>query len=209
MDATSKRLAVLGLAFKGDTDDIRESPAIAIIKALLKEGAQIRAFDPAAMPKTKPLFTNDAITFADDPYQAAAGCDALLILTEWSQFATLDLQRMRTLLRHPILIDGPKSLSAGPGGRCGIDLLQRRKVRRNSRTNVFLDCVRRPRRSKDRFVPGRPSVDSPDLSCRRGLTEASADLPNSQSPPLSSTVGNRIRRPRELRITGCFLLHRC
>jgi UDPglucose 6-dehydrogenase len=101
-----KRLAVLGLAFKGDTDDIRESPAIAIIKALLKEGAHIRTFDPAAMPKTKPLFVNDAVTFADDPYQAAVGCDALLILTEWSQFATLDLQRMRTLLRHPILIDG-------------------------------------------------------------------------------------------------------
>jgi UDPglucose 6-dehydrogenase len=101
-----KRLAVLGLAFKGDTDDIRESPAIAIIKALLKEGAHIRAFDPAAMPKTKPLFVNDAVTFADDPYQAAVGCDALLILTEWSQFATLELQRIRTLLRHPILIDG-------------------------------------------------------------------------------------------------------
>jgi hypothetical protein len=71
------------------------------------------------MPKTKPLFANDAVTFAEDPYTAAAGCDALLILTEWSQFATLDLQRMRTLLRHPILIDGrnlyPPDQVAGAG----------------------------------------------------------------------------------------------
>jgi UDPglucose 6-dehydrogenase len=97
---------VLGLAFKGGTDDIRESPAIAIINALLKEGAQIRTFDLAAMPKAKPLFENQAVTFADDPYHAATGCDALLILTEWKQFASLDLQRIRTLLRHPIVIDG-------------------------------------------------------------------------------------------------------
>ncbi|HEY1464856.1 MAG TPA: UDP-glucose/GDP-mannose dehydrogenase family protein [Terriglobales bacterium] len=101
-----KRLAVLGLAFKGGTDDIRESPAVAIIKLLLKEGAQIRTYDPAAMPKAKVLFANDAVTFAEDPYQATAGCDALLILTEWSEFANLDLQRMRTILRHPIVIDG-------------------------------------------------------------------------------------------------------
>jgi UDPglucose 6-dehydrogenase len=101
-----KRLAVLGLAFKGETDDIRESPAIAIIKSLLKEGVQIRAYDPAAMSKAKAVFANDAVTFGEDPYQAAARCDALLILTEWSQFADLDLARMRTILRHPIVIDG-------------------------------------------------------------------------------------------------------
>ena len=101
-----KRLAVLGLAFKGGTDDIRESPAIAIINALLKEGAQIQAFDPAAIPKAKFLFANQAVSFADDPYQVVAGCDALLVLTEWNQFAELDLQRIRTFLRHPIIIDG-------------------------------------------------------------------------------------------------------
>jgi len=101
-----KRLAVLGLAFKGGTDDIRESPSIAIIKSLLKEGAQIRAYDPAAMSKAKAVFANEAVTFAEDPYHAAAGCDALLILTEWSEFADLDLPRMRTILRHPIVIDG-------------------------------------------------------------------------------------------------------
>jgi UDPglucose 6-dehydrogenase len=101
-----KRLGVLGLAFKGDTDDIRESPAIAIVEALLKEGALVRAYDPAAIPKARTVPAIDRIDYAYDPYDAAAGCDALLILTEWSEFAALDLPRIRALLKHPIVIDG-------------------------------------------------------------------------------------------------------
>jgi UDPglucose 6-dehydrogenase len=101
-----KRLAVLGLAFKGDTDDIRESPAIAIIRDLVKERVQIRAYDPAAIPKSQALFSESVVTFASDPYQPAAGADALLILTEWKEFADLDLLRIRKLLKHPIVIDG-------------------------------------------------------------------------------------------------------
>jgi UDPglucose 6-dehydrogenase len=101
-----KRLAVLGLAFKGDTDDVRESPAIAITQALLREGAQVQVYDPAAMPKAKEELSGKNVVYANDPYEAVANCDALLILTEWEEFSNLDLRRIRLLLKHPIVIDG-------------------------------------------------------------------------------------------------------
>jgi UDPglucose 6-dehydrogenase len=101
-----KQLGVLGLAFKGETDDIRESPAIAIIEALLKEGAQIRVFDPAAMSRAMEVLPKNGVSYASDPYDAAAGSDALLILTEWKEFAGLDLAKVHSLLKYPIVIDG-------------------------------------------------------------------------------------------------------
>ena len=101
-----KQLGVLGLAFKGETDDIRESPAIAIIEELLREGAQVRVYDPAASSKAAEILPEKNVTFATDPYDAAAGCDALLILTEWKEFATLELPNIKSLLKYPIVIDG-------------------------------------------------------------------------------------------------------
>lgn len=101
----NKRLAVLGLAFKSGTDDVRESAAIQIIKALLKEGCQIVGFDPAAMERTRALL-GEAILYAADPYAAAKSADALLILTEWREFAVLDLPRIKALLNYPIVLDG-------------------------------------------------------------------------------------------------------
>lgn len=101
-----KQLGVLGLAFKGDTDDVRESPAIAIIRALHKEGARVRVYDPAAMERAAEILASDAVDYATDAYDAAAQSDALLILTEWKEFAALDLGRVRSLLRYPIVIDG-------------------------------------------------------------------------------------------------------
>ncbi len=101
-----KKLAVLGLAFKGDTDDVRESPAIEIIGALLREGVQVCAYDPAATAKAQEMLPSKGIEFADDPYDAASGSDALLILTEWKEFASLDLKLLRDLLKHPVVIDG-------------------------------------------------------------------------------------------------------
>jgi len=101
-----KKLAVFGLAFKGGTDDVRESPAIAIIEALTKEGAQIIAYDPVAVPKAKMQLDASQVNFANDPYEAAKDCDALLILTEWKEFAELDLPRIRGLLKFPIIVDG-------------------------------------------------------------------------------------------------------
>ncbi len=100
-----KRLAVLGLAFKGGTDDIRESPAMELIGTLLQEGCQIAAYDPAAMDRAKEVL-NSSVEFASDAYEAARGADALLILTEWEEFANLDLTRLSANLKYPIMIDG-------------------------------------------------------------------------------------------------------
>ncbi len=100
-----KNLAVLGLAFKGGTDDIRESPALFLVQALLQEGSKVTAYDPAAMPRTQEVMTS-GITFANSAYEAAHDADALLILTEWEEFANLDLNRLRQELKYPIVIDG-------------------------------------------------------------------------------------------------------
>ncbi len=101
-----KRLAVLGLAFKGGTNDLRESPAVYIIKALLKEGSEISVYDPAAMENARECHFGSHLRFASDPYDAAGNCDALLILTDWEEFAHLDLLRLRAELKYPIMIDG-------------------------------------------------------------------------------------------------------
>jgi UDPglucose 6-dehydrogenase len=100
-----KKIAVLGLAFKGRTDDIRESPAIALVEQLLADGANVTAYDPAAMTRSKEVFGN-RIGFAEGVYQAAAGADALLILTDWDEFSSLDLKHIRQQLRYPIVLDG-------------------------------------------------------------------------------------------------------
>jgi UDPglucose 6-dehydrogenase len=100
-----KRLGVLGLAFKGGTDDIRESPAILLVQALLQEGCQICAYDPAAQERAKEAL-NSSVQFAESAYEAARGADALLILTEWEEFAALDLKQLHSELKYPIVIDG-------------------------------------------------------------------------------------------------------
>jgi UDPglucose 6-dehydrogenase len=102
-----KKLAALGLAFKGDTDDIRDSPAIDVIKKLIAAGSTVTAFDPAAMERTKSVLPpSESMSYAADPYEAAEGADALLILTDWKEFSDLDLQRLNQVLRFPIIIDG-------------------------------------------------------------------------------------------------------
>jgi UDPglucose 6-dehydrogenase len=101
-----KRLAVLGLAFKGGTDDVRESPAITVIGELLKECCNIVAYDPAATERAIEVFPIAAIEYEKNPYAAATNADALLILTDWEEFRNVDLERLRAQLRHPIVIDG-------------------------------------------------------------------------------------------------------
>ena len=102
-----KRLAVLGLAFKGETDDIRDSPAIEMVEMLLAEGCTICAYDPAAMERAaEKLPANGKLTYATDAYAAAQDADALLILTDWHEFGRLDLARLHTALRYPIVVDG-------------------------------------------------------------------------------------------------------
>ncbi len=98
-----KNIAILGLAFKQNTDDIRESPALDIIKMLLQKGAQIRCFDPMAMGNTGKIFS--ALTYCADEYETAQNSDALVILTEWNQFRNLNLPKIKKLLNNPILLD--------------------------------------------------------------------------------------------------------
>jgi len=102
-----KRLAALGLAFKGDTDDIRESPAIEIIKKLLQAGANVTVYDPAAMERAKAELPPAAnMKYASDLYEAATDADAVLILTDWKEFGAMDLARLNRAVRFPIIIDG-------------------------------------------------------------------------------------------------------
>lgn len=102
-----KRLAALGLSFKGGTDDIRDSPAIEVIKKLLDAGAIVTAYDPAALESAKRAMPpSDNLHFATDIYEAAKGADAVLILTDWKEFAALDLVRLNQVVRFPIIIDG-------------------------------------------------------------------------------------------------------
>ena len=98
-----KTIAVLGLTFKPNTDDMRESASLAIIPALQRAGAMVRAFDPEGMDEAKKLL--DGVTFCDGAYAAMGGADAVVILTEWNEFRALDLKRVRELLRSPTIID--------------------------------------------------------------------------------------------------------
>ena len=100
-----KKLGVLGLAFKGGTDDVRESPALLLVQELLREGCRVCAYDPAAMDRGKEVLQGP-IEFASDAYQAAKGADAVLILTEWEEFSNLDLHRLRGVVKYPIVLDG-------------------------------------------------------------------------------------------------------
>jgi UDPglucose 6-dehydrogenase len=103
-DLRGKTIGILGLAFKPNTDDIRESSSITIIKDLLAAGAKVKAFDPAAMEEAKIVLPPE-VAFGKDAYDVASGCDALVLATEWNQFRRLDLQRVKGLLRRPIFID--------------------------------------------------------------------------------------------------------
>jgi UDPglucose 6-dehydrogenase len=98
-----KRLAVLGLAFKPNTDDMREAPSLSILPVLAAEGADVRAYDPAATAEARRLLPE--VTTEADPYACIEGADALVILTEWDQFRALDLDRVRTILRKPVVVD--------------------------------------------------------------------------------------------------------
>jgi UDPglucose 6-dehydrogenase len=99
-----KKIGVLGLAFKQNTDDVRLSPAIELCHRLQKEGATLRVHDPKAMDKAKPVLTN--VTYVQNMNDVALGCDALVIATEWPEFKKLDLERTRKELTHPIIFDG-------------------------------------------------------------------------------------------------------
>ena len=114
------KIAVLGLAFKGGTDDCRESPAMEIVSVLLKHDVEITAYDPKAMETAKKL-VGDRIGYSSDAYEAAKGADVLAILTEWVDFKSLDLAKMKTLLKTPKIVDLRNLLDGAEAARLGFD----------------------------------------------------------------------------------------
>jgi len=100
-----KTVAVWGLAFKAETDDVRESPALVLVELLLKDGATVRVHDPAAIATARHVF-GDRVTYAEHAYDALAGADALAIVTEWLEYRNPDFARIRQQLRRPLIVDG-------------------------------------------------------------------------------------------------------
>jgi UDPglucose 6-dehydrogenase len=106
-----KKIALWGLAFKPNTDDVRFAPSLALVSSLLNEGADVRAYDPEAMEKAKAGLPE--ITYCSNPYQAAEGADAILIVTEWDEFRQLDWDRLRSVVEHPLVVDGRNMFDGG------------------------------------------------------------------------------------------------
>jgi UDPglucose 6-dehydrogenase len=97
-------IAVLGLTFKPETDDMRDAPAITILPALLEKGAKIRAHDPKGMAEAK-KYLPEGIDYADNAYTACEGADAVVLMTEWNQYRALDLERIKKTMREPVFVD--------------------------------------------------------------------------------------------------------
>ncbi|MEZ0242742.1 MAG: UDP-glucose/GDP-mannose dehydrogenase family protein, partial [Sphingomonas sp.] len=102
-DVRGKTVAILGLTFKPNTDDMRDAPSIAVIQALQDAGATVKAYDPEGVEQASKMLTN--VDFSESPYAAADGADALVIVTEWDEFRALDLGRMKGILKAPLLVD--------------------------------------------------------------------------------------------------------
>ena len=98
------RIAVLGVTFKADTDDVRESPALAIVQELIKRGSPVTVYDPQGMERAAGVL-GDAVGFVEDEYRAADGCDVAVIATEWKQFGALSLAQLRDVMAQPVLVD--------------------------------------------------------------------------------------------------------
>jgi len=103
-DLKGKIIGLLGVSFKPNTDDIRESPALFVIKGLLEEGAGVRVFDPAAIGETRKIF-KDTIAYTENAYETAEGADALVLMTEWNQFRGLDLEELKKRMKSPVFVD--------------------------------------------------------------------------------------------------------
>jgi UDPglucose 6-dehydrogenase len=116
-----KRVAVWGLAFKPNTDDVRFAPSTEIIKVLVADGMEVRAYDPEAMDKAKAVLPN--ITYCGDAYQAAQGAEAVLLLTEWEEFRRIDFSRLATIVERPLIIDGRNALAAEEVASCGFEYI--------------------------------------------------------------------------------------
>jgi UDPglucose 6-dehydrogenase len=121
-DLTGKRFAMWGLSFKPETDDVREAPSLLLIDALVKAGAEVQAYDPKAVRETqRHLGPRSGVTYAEDSYSALQGCDALILVTDWSYFKNPDFDRMKTLLNAPVIFDGRNMFSTDLVKMLGFD----------------------------------------------------------------------------------------
>ncbi len=122
-DITGKTLGVLGLSFKPDTDDMRESPSLAILPQLIESGALIRAYDPQSMAEAEKYLSQyrSSISYCSDPYEAMEGSDALILITEWNQFRRLDLEKVKRLMAEPIFFDLRNVYDKGECSEAGIE----------------------------------------------------------------------------------------
>ena len=99
-----KTIGIWGLSFKPQTDDLRDAPSLTIIDSLLRAGAKIRAYDPMTNNKAQGIMPN--IEYCDSPYDVAKGCEAIVVITEWNEFREVDLERVKRVMKKPIIIDG-------------------------------------------------------------------------------------------------------
>ncbi|MES2987592.1 MAG: UDP-glucose/GDP-mannose dehydrogenase family protein [Pseudomonadota bacterium] len=120
-DVRGKTVGILGLTFKPNTDDMRDAPSISIIAALQDAGATVKAYDPEGVEQAKPLLNN--VEYADSPYAAADGADALVIVTEWDAFRALDLGRIKGLLKAPLLVDLRNIYPPADAAKAGLTLV--------------------------------------------------------------------------------------
>jgi UDPglucose 6-dehydrogenase len=136
-DLSGRKFAVWGLAFKPETDDIREAPALELINELLEAGAEVTAFDPEAMPNVKRIF-GDKIRFAENQYEAVEGADALVIVTEWSAFRNPDFDKLNGLLKHPMIFDGRNVYALDKMQELGYyyESIGRKIIHENLRNNI-------------------------------------------------------------------------
>lgn len=132
-----KKICCWGLAFKPNTDDIRFAPSLAIIRRLLAEGAEISAYDPQAAEKTKLILP--AVRYCEDMYDALSGAEALLVLTEWEEFETADLDRVRRLMDRPLIIDGRNIFSPERVASCGLQYVSLGRPAATPETAVIRD----------------------------------------------------------------------
>jgi UDPglucose 6-dehydrogenase len=143
--------AVLGLTFKADTDDVRESPALAIVRQLLASGCAVRAYDPAAMDACKPLLPE--VTFCANPYEAAEGADGVVIATEWNQFRKLQFDSLRSALRRPLIVDLRNLYDPAEVAEAGLRYVSVGRPTAEPRTGLARD-----ERSSDEPTPVAPTA---------------------------------------------------
>ena len=157
-DLSGRTLALWGLAFKPETDDMREAPSRVLMEALWEAGAKVRAFDPKAMPETRRIYgERDDLVLVDDPYEALEGADALVVITEWKAFWSPDFDRIKKLLSEPVVFDGRNIYDPRDLAELGFQA-RRHRPSRPARPGMLPPIPEVPRRPLDPRMPAPASA---------------------------------------------------